>query len=266
MKNRLFFPVFLGYLIFSLATLRSEEEPKKGAPLADTDGLPSSLIDNCVSAITGNYIDSAIDLEVIGPEPLEFSRFYTSGYCTTSALHRGWMHNHESYANTFHDPAFLGTYGHLREPSGRYSVYYTEDFLSSHTSHYGLLLSKNRGLTNVGYGKISAQTNLKNTYLEENDKRRTLLATSGDNTQRFYKALKNSKGETAFPSIQWEKKPNGRQLIYEYDKNCALTKVRLTNSKGTKDFASINFSGLNKKLDKENPALKNWIKRIPHWK
>jgi hypothetical protein len=65
----------------------------EGAPeVATTEGLPSSLVNQSVCVISGQYIDSVIDLVIPGPEPLVMQRHY--GNQADGNIGGFWSFNH----------------------------------------------------------------------------------------------------------------------------------------------------------------------------
>jgi hypothetical protein len=83
---------FLFLCFFPLLALHGEVqdyfEPQQ---VATTEGLPSSLVNQSVCAISGEYTDSVVDLVIPGPEPLVISRVYTS------ATIEPWSFNHTEH-------------------------------------------------------------------------------------------------------------------------------------------------------------------------
>ena len=51
------------------------------------------MVNECVNAITGDFVYSTVDMVIPGPEPLIFERTYFSSLSAGSLCH-GWRHNH----------------------------------------------------------------------------------------------------------------------------------------------------------------------------
>ena len=64
-------------------------------PFTDVEkGLPT-IVAGCVNVISGDYLEQSTDIQIPGPIPLSYERFYSSAdYCTRS-LFCGWRHNHD---------------------------------------------------------------------------------------------------------------------------------------------------------------------------
>jgi YD repeat-containing protein len=223
MKIDLRLMIFWLLLIFSfrMVDLRGmEDEVETHLPLADTDGVPSTLIDGCVSAITGDYIEFCKDLLLPGPEPLVFDRFYCSADYLTAALHRSWRHNHDTELKL--ETTVEGWLdGHYTDSSGRFGYYHGEKSKTGASLHWSTYYNKQA--TNIGFGKISAQTNVKNTKIEYFKESKSVEITTGDNTRRYFKKRKGGDCE-----LKREKRPSGNQLIYGYDDEGRMVSVQYT--------------------------------------
>jgi hypothetical protein len=93
----------LRYLIlFTIAILcqgsfqEAAERKLSESLLANTEGIPSSVVDECVSAITGDFVDSQVDIVLPGPEPLVLQRSYCSSDNSYSYLLNQWILNYPS--------------------------------------------------------------------------------------------------------------------------------------------------------------------------
>ena len=118
--TKLFLVILCLFSFFSLAATQEYVEPQD---VATTEGLPSSLVNQSVCAITGEYTDSILDVTIPGPEPLVISRVYTS-----FSTNRGWFFNH-------YDKLILGNVNYegapahiivFRQPSGAQLDYISE--------------------------------------------------------------------------------------------------------------------------------------------
>ena len=85
-------------LLFFASFVVAEEEElivngDEMASLAALEGLPSSLVGGCVCAISGHFVDSSVDMVLVGPEPLVFERTYAS-VTSDGNFGTGWSSNH----------------------------------------------------------------------------------------------------------------------------------------------------------------------------
>jgi Domain of unknown function (DUF6531) len=78
-----------GLEISKATDLLSSEE----TPLAAIDGIPSTMILQCVNVITGTFQDHEVDIVMSGADPLYFERFYSSSDNRDNLLFHGWNHN-----------------------------------------------------------------------------------------------------------------------------------------------------------------------------
>lgn len=76
MKN--FAKIAVTILLLSQDVLADEVEIPISSSLANTEGMVNSIVADHVCVITGDYVDSEIDLVVHSPEPLLVRRSYCS--------------------------------------------------------------------------------------------------------------------------------------------------------------------------------------------
>jgi len=248
--------VILIYLwtCFSVFSIFCEEEDKP-LPLSNINGGACSIVNRCVSAITGDYMESSADLVISGPEPLVFERFYASSDYQTECLANGWRHNFDSTV------AFKYTYGlwiggyrvespdylvRYSEPNGRSTLFSGNepkkgyDVKMEFSSEHNL-----KGLTNYGLGTISGQDNLNNVGLLFQSKKENLLIKMGDGTQRQY--ARNKRYSALTYDIQEEKKMNGNKLKYTYNKHHELEAVSFMDGSEKTLYSSFKFKETPKK-------------------
>ena len=117
MMNRLLSLIFLllPFLAMSETTFDSPDN------VASTEGLPNNLVNGCVCAISGEFVQSITEFVIPGPEPL----VHTANY--GSRFNWGW-----SWVNFETIRPFAGFYEgrtssiySLRQPSGAHLFYYT---------------------------------------------------------------------------------------------------------------------------------------------
>ena len=91
MHRLLYFLAFCP-IFFLSAVQPAYKEPQT---VASTEGLPSSIVNESVCVISGEYVDAAVDLVVPGPEPLVIQRRYGSHSLSVNGnLGRSWSLNH----------------------------------------------------------------------------------------------------------------------------------------------------------------------------
>lgn len=234
-----FFYYFLT-LIFSLSSLRAEEEDLKGdLPLSDVDGGVSSIVGGCVNAITGDYIEACADLVVPGPEPLIFERFYSSADCQTKVFYDGWRHNFDTRA--------ILRKGTIEGNGQTYlSLYYIENsgrvisFQKSKKKHHRELFYKpniSNGYTNLRGGMASAHTHIKNVSAEYDSQNKQIFIKNGSG-EVLHLTKMEVEGDKIF-SMDWEKKGSGNILNYGYIDANHVQKISATDSKKAITFNSI---------------------------
>lgn len=86
-------PLFLVVFLLSFITLTGEIKEYEPQEVATTEGLPSSIVNGSVCAISGEYIDSKIDIEIPGPETFVLRRNYGS-FAKGGVFGFGWSYNH----------------------------------------------------------------------------------------------------------------------------------------------------------------------------
>ncbi len=136
-------------------------------PLANTEGEPSSLIHGCVNVITGDFIDFQTDLTMAGSNPLLLERYYCSSDHACGSLFHGWNQNIwgglSQQFSTHHNHV-------VTKGLGKQYVFKERVRQKKDSVGYSLLCIDERmlrkGITNIGNGKIGAQTNIKNVIVE----------------------------------------------------------------------------------------------------
>lgn len=206
----------------------------------------SSMVDGCVNAITGDFIDSANDLVVVGPEPLVFERFSSSADYTSNKFCSGWRHNHDCWlkrkrveAEKMKDPDSLQvTYV---EASGRVTSYKGTYYDNLHYVRTRLIEGgSNLGLTNCGSGVISGKTNPKNNHIEYYKKGHGIVMNAPNGSQLFFNERKGHSYD-----LEKENKASTRALYYTYDKKHKIADIRLANSAQT-TLSSLHFENKDK--------------------
>lgn len=239
-------------------TISCEEEDKP-LPLSNINGGSCSIVNRCVSAITGDYMESSADLVIPGPEPLVFERFYASSDYQTECLANGWRHNFDStvaFKYTYglwiggyrmESPDYLARYS---EPSGRSTLFSGNEPRKGHEVKMKFSSEHNlKGLTNYGLGTISGQDNLNNVGILFQTKKENLLIKMGDGTERQY--ARNKRYSSTTYAIHEEKKLNGNKLKYTYNKHHELESVQFMDGSEKKLYSSFKFVETPKKKGKD---------------
>ena len=139
--------------------------------IASQEGLPISIVNGSVCAITGEFLITQTDVILPGPQPLALQRTYNSGtneVKEVGSLLCGWelcFPNRLTLENKK-----IGSCPHHDHSRFRYELVLTEASgakLSYHghprsTHQYSLHFNIPAGFTNCASGELSARTHLKN--------------------------------------------------------------------------------------------------------
>lgn len=242
--------IFSCCLLFAFLLYAEEEQQK---PLNIEEGV-SAIINGCVNAISGDYMQSSNDLVVVGPEPLVFERFYTSSDYQTRSLYSGWRHNHDSFIIARGIPGIDNVQNFTAdyiETSGRCATYHGK---KEHHLKAIMCSACNKSLTNCGLGLISGRTNPKNTVLSYNTKEQRISVTNGSGSKVKFKRGKDAGRVYA---LQQERKPNSHLLKYEYcDKRYDIfSQVTATDSNDKLTYGWIKIVDKDSKDFKKNPGF-----------
>lgn len=218
---------------FSLhATEVAERDPISiRSSLASLSGLPSTLVNNHVCAITGEFVDTQTDVALAGPEPLVLRRCYSNGHNALShRLKDGWSFDIPANARVVEVPKKMGD---------GFEVYVEEHFGSS-LLYSGKKLSKlkfekPKGLTNC-LGEISGKTNFKNQSIEFGHSEFDVTSPAGD--VRHYKFLGILTHFVNLYRITQERTASGHLIHYKENKIVA------TDLSGKTEYGWIQFSSL----------------------
>lgn len=227
------------FLIGSLAAKEGNRELIPSSSLAGTSGLLHTLVNDSVSVITGEYLDSEVDLVLPGPEPLILKRFYSSDDNSAGYLYDAWHLNHpasfrlDKERQPGHDLLFTAVLG---EPSGA-NLSYRQQLRKLDSP---LELQKKIGLTNCSE-EISAHTNLKNQQLHIG---KDLDVASIDLLGDFrdyvrFKKVEHSLHKHYYFHLLKHQLLNGSQYHYTYSDEDDIKTVQV-GSNGT-TFSQLNF-------------------------
>ncbi len=234
-------PLFFFISFFSIFSLYASQEYTEPREVATTEGLPSSLVNQSVCVISGEYIDSVLDAIIPGPEPLVVSRVYTS-----FSYANPWSFNHYDnliLGNVLYEgiPSYLIAF---RQPSGAQLDYVFEK-KEGHQKlkkiPFKLVVPK--GLTN-GASVLSGKTNVKNQTLHFHPDEDLIVAQSGSGSRKIFKKIgRTEEGWPVCGQIS-EEKPNGSHLRYE-GKSVGISgaeEIICENKENKKFYSSIKFS------------------------
>ncbi|CUI16927.1 putative rhs family protein [Candidatus Protochlamydia naegleriophila] len=224
-----------------------KDESLENLSLSSRDGLISSVIANHVSAISGDFIDQAVDCTLVGPEPLTLQRFYSShpsssmdglDYPLTDknrmpqngATYRAWQFNHFTKLHFQRDASQNTKHTKLRSfvPHASYSQMFHESCVRDkdyESETCALSILHHKGVTNCASGNISARTNPKNVIAHFNKKEKSVDVTFGSGDTRHYAGKDLEWISNNIHISSWvfhpvlEKKANGNQIIYKGSKS-----------------------------------------------
>jgi len=233
------------------------------------DGEPSSYIEGCVSAITGDLVILEEDICVQGLVPISIKRQYVSSQYKTD-----WTFYEHLTASFVNGAILIST----KEPNGTQLVYrlsnedykrFTDGKKRKHliqlkkkgwVKPFDFCLAenyKNMGLANSSKGGISGRANLKNNRIELDVEGEVFSVISGDGTIRVYKLIsgqkdKNKPGDSVFFHLQEEILPSKQVICYFYDKYHRLDCIATKSPDRNKVYASVRISYPDHKKDPDH--------------
>jgi YD repeat-containing protein len=231
-------------------------DPKDPYSLAVTEGEPATLVEGCVSAITGDLYLTEEDALIQGYVPLRLPRQYLSG--DGKGTLASW-----SFTNHLKATYKGGETEHkitVQEPNGSTFIFkcpaeevYNHFQKKKHPPKFRPPSAhETPGLTNTAQGEISGHSNLKNACVRLEDKGKYLTVHCSDQTTRRYKVHHSRKHfKDVFKRDESKKKikyllesetlPSGHKVIYNYDKQDRLDNIRTTNPSTNHTYASATF-------------------------
>ena len=227
------------FCLWPLLAIFGNVENIEPQEVATTEGLPSSLVNQTVCAISGEYTDHVVDVILPGPEPLVISRVYNS-----FSAGKPWTFNH--YEKLIVD---YGRYEdkpvdhvRLRQPTGAQL-----DYIFEKKSNYKKLkkldfkLITPKGLTN-GAVMLSGRTNIKNQALRYYPEEETIETISGAGSRKVFKEIVVEDGKPVFGQIS-ETKANGNNYKYEGKSKgiSGVTKIICRNKSESTEFSHVTF-------------------------
>lgn len=242
-------------LLFVLTFALFLSANEQNQTLALTHGEPSSLVEGCVSAITGGLYLNQADVVVKGAEPIEFTRQYVSDHYMDT--HIGWHFCGISSASHLK----FGIYFLISDGRGIYLDFYIDDLhkaneLIKKKQVFPLVLAPgwlDAAISNSANHEISARTNLYNMRAEVTHDRNWIRLYLPDGGERHYEVVKNTKKDSSIAldyMLSKEIKPNRNIIRYEYAKDGNLLKIssHSPDEKTTYAWIKVRYHGDVKKL------------------
>ena len=201
-----------------------------------TDGLPNNIVNNSVSVISGEYVDSAVDFVVQAPMPIVYSRAYSS-LNRTGSLYSGWNHSMargiKTYKSEFHGQDVWALT--MKEPHGStYSFVHPMKRKNDKVKTAPFNLIFPRGFSNLTSPE-AGRRHIKNTRIFYNPHSKEVKMTSGAG-EKFSFAHTERKGSHYFFRLKKHKDLKGREIDYPGD-GVYISK----NSKTKKKYAQLNY-------------------------
>lgn len=200
------------------------------------EGEPSSIVNHCVNALSGDYVDISTDLVIPGAQPIVIQRNFSS---SNKSLWGGWHFNYESSLLATQFGSALKIDSH--EGSGARLSYrsYIKDGV---VLPFGL--AKNVidfGFTNCGSGAISGRTNHKNTQIELQKNNFGQLRCEmhlGSGAKRTYRTKSFKSDFHVLFGIYKDEHSNGNQFHYKSEEEDRIFEIRATNA-NSKEIAFV---------------------------
>lgn len=162
----------------------SEQILANPTSLVNIESIPSTLVHQ-VNVITGDFIDSQVDLVLVGSEPLVLERFYSSSSYKDGSICGGW--NHTLWGMAVKEKGKRHLTAVTKGGQGGEYVYRALKG-ETLTLHPELLKT---GVTNCAAGKINGRTNVKNNTLEFREESCELK--TGDGSSHRYGRISTSR-------------------------------------------------------------------------
>ncbi len=236
--------------LFLLVVFPLNADPKDPYSLAVTEGEPAALVGGCVSAITGDLYLEETDVLVQGYVPLRLPRQYLSGDGRGTLA--GWSfinHLEITYKGGEHDHKVT-----IQEPNGSTFIFKCPaDEVHGHfrkKKHPPKFRPPAEGET-PGLTSQGGKSNLKNASIRLEEHGKYLTVYCADQTARRYKVhhkakhfkdvFKGEESKKIKYLLESETLHSGHKVIYKYDHEDRLEKIRTTNPSESKTYASAEF-------------------------
>jgi hypothetical protein len=223
-------------------SIARERDPNNNVPedspsIVNIEGEPSAIVNNCVNAITGDFLDFRTDMVVPGAQPIVMHRTYSSSMNSTWG---GWTFNHDAALRVRNAKTQKGQYRLLidsYEGSGVLLRYEGWNYVGELAKLFSL-----RGLSNSGNREISGRTNRKNSVFKLG--KDSLVLHTGSGEKRHYE-----RGDDAVLHIKFyltrDEMANGNQITYSESKDKSRRIV--AKNSASKQLAYVTQSGSEEK-------------------
>ena len=257
------FVVSILFAFFSLESLHADQ--MSAVMLPSTEADPDTFIDHCVNVINGDYCESALDIEITGPDTLTLQRYYNAKNYMTGKGVGGWRILPQTLLVTGRDPQnkeckvgqdrFEWVYAFTGERSGGILSYSgwrkiggdNKDPLKIE------LLKDTAGMVNSYAGEMSGQTNHLNNRMHF--KQDTCELTLGDGTKRIYRKVEAVPVEIfgeelvldlaskvlkpQYFLLVCETLPSGNVILFSYDDKGHITSLEMKDASQQKTHSWI---------------------------
>ena len=201
-------------------------------PLFDISAVPNSIVGGVVNVITGNFVESDLDLVHPGNCSFKVERHFNSGSDDKGSLCHGWNLNFPSDIN------FQGEGREALVKDRGASLIFGRTEIQDK-----LKVSKKQlqyGVTNCSSGNLSSHTNIKNKKLKYRRGARHCELVEENGEKLIYKRFNDGPDECKYV-IDKNILPNGCSIAYDYDHKDRISYVTL---KGRNDNFLCNFRWL----------------------
>lgn len=264
MLIRFIVSVFLTFL--SLGSLYADQI--SAAMLPSTEADPDAFIDHCVNVINGDYCESALDLEIAGPDALTLQRYYNAKNYMAGKGFGGWRIFPQTLLVTGRDPQnkeckmgqdrFEWVYAFTGERSGGILSYSGWRKIGGNTKDPLKIdaVKDTTGMVNSFAGEMNGQTNHLNNRMHF--KEDTCELTLGDGSKRIYKKMKGVPTEIFGEEIALnlaskvsqpqyfllisETLPSGNVILFSYDDKGHIASVEMKEASRKKILSWIRLS------------------------
>lgn len=202
----------------NLSDMQPDELASASIPMANLEGEPSAFVNGCVNAITGDFNEFQVDLEIPGVDSLTLERSFSGSTKHEGSLCAGWNLNLFGYLEPWisRESGEKCFYAVVSEGHGATNIF--EKSLKNEKTIDDVHLSSQvlkKGVTNTASGYVSGQTNIKNLKVYEIDET-TFHVRNGSGGYRAYKRY--HKSDSKF-ELRNEFKPTGNIIHYQYYHN-----------------------------------------------
>lgn len=223
-------------------------------PTLSAECEPLTTVAGCVNVLSGQFFQIEKDLKGTSIDPLDFVRYYDSGSGAESFLGYGFGSGFPIWASD-REKGSRHHYGLISERENFFLLYSDKEKSSSDICHVDSRILE-KGYTNLCRAKIGGKTNFVNwkALFRSKGNASYWLVKLGDGTRRTYsKSVKINKmlrSRMQFPTekaylLEKEIKPNGNQLIFEYqsvDGKIRLNRIQTLNRSGSAILNQLAFA------------------------